>query len=158
MLKAALAVAVENAASILKAAAPTIGKMIGLGAQAVWDAFKPQFLRPTLDEVRIAAEQLGIQTDEYGTVKLRGKGGLTDDQRKAFDRQIRLNRVEKTMDTLKEDNLEAMTEADIRLAGPEEQVSFARLRVRQPPQQPAFRQPPSRPRPRPPIDPSLRAA
>lgn len=122
VLKAALAVAVENAVDLLKSAAPTIGKMIGLGAQAVWDAFKPQFLRPTLDEVRIAAEQLGIQTDEYGTVKLRGKGGLTDDQRKAFDRQIRLNRVEKTMEGVNEDNLEAMTEADIRLAAAIEEL------------------------------------
>lgn len=122
VLKAGLAVAVENAVDLLKSAAPTIGRMIGLGAQAVWDAFKPQFLRPTLDEVRIAAEQLGIQTDEYGGVKLRGKGGLTDDQRKAFDRQIRLNRVEKTMDALKEDNLEAMTEADIRLAAAIEEL------------------------------------
>ena len=122
VLKAALAVAVENAVDLLKSAAPTIGKMIGLGAQAVWDAFKPQFLRPTLDEVRIAAEQLGIQTDEYGTVKLRGKGGLTDDQRKAFYRQIRLNRVEKTMEGINEDNLEAMTEADIRLAAAIEEL------------------------------------
>ena len=116
VIKSAFAVAVENAVSILKAAAPVIGKMIGLGAQAVWDAFKPQFLNPTLDEVRTAAEQLGIQTDEEGRVKLRGKGGLTDDQRKAFDRQIRLNRLEKTTDALKEDNLETMTAAEIRLA------------------------------------------
>ena len=122
VLKAALAVAVENAVDLLKSAAPTIGRMIGLGAQAVWDAFKPQFLRPTFDEVRIAAEQLGIQTDEEGRVLLRGRGGLTDDQRKAFDRQIRLNRVEKIMDTLKEDNLEAMTEADIRLAAAIEEL------------------------------------
>lgn len=125
VLKAALAVAVENAVDLLKSAAPTIGKMIGLGAQAVWDAFKPQFLRPTLDEVRTAAEQLGIQTDEEGRVKLRGRGGLTDDQRKAFDRQIRLNRLEKILaqtDALKEDNLEAMTEADIRLAAAIEEL------------------------------------
>jgi hypothetical protein len=116
VIKSAFAVAVENAIGLLKSAAPIIGKMIGLGAQAVWDAFKPQRLRPTFDEVRTAAEQLGIQTDEEGYVKLRGKGGLTDDQRKAFDRQIRLNRLEKTTDALKEDNLEAMTEAEIRLA------------------------------------------
>lgn len=113
VLKAALAVAVENAVDLLKSAAPTIGKMIGLGAQAVWDAFKPQ--RPTIDEVRTAAGQLGIQTDEAGGVKLRGVGGLTKDQRNALDRQIKLNRLQKTTDALKEDNLEAMTEADIRL-------------------------------------------
>lgn len=122
VLKAALAVAVENAIGLLKSAAPTIGKMIGLGATAVWDAFKPQRLRPTFDEVRTAAEQLGIQTDEEGYVKLRGKGGLTDDQRKAFDRQIRLNRLEKTTDALKEDNLETMTAAEIRLAAAIEEL------------------------------------
>ncbi len=113
VIKSAFAVAVENAVSIFKKAAPTIGKMIGLGAQAVWDAFKPQ--RPTLDEVRTAAEQLGIQTDEEGMVKLRGKGGLTSEQRAAFKRQIKLNRLQKSVDELKEDNLEAMTEAEIRL-------------------------------------------
>ncbi len=113
VIKSAFAVAVENAVSIFKKAAPTIGKMIGLGAQAVWDAFKPQ--RPTPEEVRTAAEQLGIQTDEEGAVKLRGKGGLTSEQRAAFDRQIKLNRLQKTTDALKEDNLEAMTEAEIRL-------------------------------------------
>ena len=122
VLKAAFVVAVENAVGLLKSAAPTIGKMIGLGAQAVWDAFKPRFQQPTLDEVRTAAEQLGIPTDEEGRVKLRGRGGLTDDQRKAFDRQIKLNRLEKTTDALKEDNLEAMTEADIRLAAAIEEL------------------------------------
>jgi hypothetical protein len=74
VIKSAFAVAVENAIGLLKSAAPIIGKMIGLGAQAVWDAFKPQRLRPTFDEVRTAAEQLGIQTDEEGYVKLRGRG------------------------------------------------------------------------------------
>lgn len=153
VLKAALAVAVENAVDLLKSAAPTIGRMIGLGAQAVWDAFKPQFLRPTLDEVRTAAEQLGIQTDEYGTVKLRGKGGLTDDQRKAFDRQIRLNRVEKTMDSLKEDNLETMTAAEIRLAAAIEEFKSLLERLSEDIDSPPSDSPPSDSPPLPPPPP-----
>jgi hypothetical protein len=143
VIKSAFAVAVENAIGLLKSAAPIIGKMIGLGAQAVWDAFKPQRLRPTFDEVRTAAEQLGIQTDEEGYVKLRGKGGLTDDQRKAFDRQIRLNRLEKTTDALKEDNLEAMTEAEIRLAAAIEDLKSLLERLSEESDSPPSDSPPS---------------
>lgn len=114
VIKSAFAVAVENAVSILKKAAPAIGVLIGRGAQAVWDAFKPQ--RDSIDEVKAAANQLGIETDEEGGVKLRGKGGLTSEQRAALDRQIKLNRLQKSTDELKEDNIKNQTEAEAKLA------------------------------------------
>lgn len=114
VIKSAFAVAVENAVSILKAAAPAIGSLIGRGAQAVWDAFKPQ--RDSHEEVKAAANQLGIKTDERGAVKLRGKGGLTSEQRAALDRQIKLNRLQKAADELKESNIENQTAAEAKLA------------------------------------------
>jgi len=114
VIKSAFAVAVENAVSIFKKAAPAIGVLIGRGAQAVWDAFKPQ--RKSIDEVKAAANQLGIETDEEGRVKLRGKGGLTSEQRAALDRQIKLNRIQKSADELKEDNIKNQTEAEAKLA------------------------------------------
>lgn len=114
VIKSAFAVAAENAVSILKAAAPAIGSLIGRGAQAVWDAFKPQ--RDSIEEVKAAANQLGIETDERGGVKLRGKGGLTSEQRAALDKQIKLNRLQKSAEELKESNIKNQTAAEAKLA------------------------------------------